>query len=220
MSGVSGRFNGRDPSGFVDGTSVYGYLRNRGLSKIDPAGIASCAPNWTGPCTLANFRPWFVTETAERNTWLPKLRPCPCTLSCKDPPFYLCGVYINGGGTHHPCPTPPPGFAYVVFDVGQHLGRDQELRENNCPDDCQPGNQCIYKSDGNLATTAPAVGTADRYSGGCGAVWSSNHVQSDYYPYDCAKRLDPTATIGLIALPDAVRPTNGGKPCVKGPWQR
>ncbi len=103
-----------------------------------------------------------------------------------------------------------------------HPGTVYETRENNCPDDFQPGNQCTYDANGKLLTNPPGAGSADRYSGGCGGLtgmlWSSNHIQGDAYPYECAKQLDPTQSSGLLADYEKVRPTNGGSQCKQGPW--
>jgi hypothetical protein len=207
--------------GFVDGSNVYGYVRDMPTKKVDPLGWAGCTPNWTGPCTLDNFRAWYRTEVAELQSWLPKVKPCPCNLSCFDPPYKYCfGYFTKDRVDHKICPTAPPGFMKPAFNGGYHPGMTYELRENNCPDNCQPGNQCTYDANGNLLTTPPAAGSADRYSGGCGTFYNDNHRQDDVLPYDCAKQLDPNETLGLLDRYEDVRPTNGGMPCVQGPWKR
>ena len=221
MSVLTGRFLTRDPMGFVDGSNVYGYVQGKSLSKVDPAGWATCTPNWTGPCTLDNWRAWYRKEMMELQTWLPKVKPCPCNLSCFDPPYTYCfGLLTQPRVDHKICPTAPPGFMKPAFDGGYHPGMSHELRENNCPDDCQPGNQCTYNANGNLLTDPPGAGSADRYSGGCGVLYSSNHRQGDVLPYDCALQLDPGESLGLLDYHDEIRPPNGGKACAPGPWSR
>ncbi|MFN7843702.1 MAG: RHS repeat-associated core domain-containing protein, partial [Pirellula sp.] len=229
MSPMAGRFLGRDPMGFVDGSNVYSYTRNQSLLKIDPYGFAGCTVNWTGPCTISNYRLWVTMEIAELNTWLPKLKPCPCDLSCFILPLKIgiCPFYFTyRNRIDYPiCPDrAPSGFTDLGFwaNTGNyHPGTIYELRENNCPDTCTPGNQCTYDANGKLWTTSPAAGSADRFSGGCGVIWNSNHRQGDVYPHDCATKLDPSGALGLLALYDQVRPLNGGKPCTPGPrlWQ-
>ncbi len=210
----------RDPIGFKGSTwNLYEYCDSLPTVKSDPLGWASCTPNWTGPCTLDNFRDWYRRERNELNTWLPKLKPCPCTLACKGKPQRG----RPGCPDHKICPTPPPGFTYLLNpNTGNyHPGTVYELRENNCPDDCQPGNQCTYDADGNLLTDSPGAGSSDRYSGGCGSflsIYSPNHVKGDKEPYDCAKQLDPHETLGLLDVYEEVRPTNGAAPCAPGPW--
>ena len=219
-----GEVSHQRPNGLIDGSNVYGYVQDRSLSKTDPLGWASCTPNWTGPCTLSNFRAWYLQEKPELNTWLPKLEPRPCTLACYVP-GYVHWCWGNVARVDYKiCPSAPKGFTYLTFQGfgGYHPGTVYELRENNCPDDCQPGNQCTYDANGNLLTTPPGAGSADRYSGGCGNNWagthSPNHVTGDKDPYDCAVQLDPNEALGLLDYYEEVRPTNGGQPCATGPF--
>lgn len=109
-----GRWMRRDPIGYVDGMSLYEYVRSRPVAKRDPAGLASCA---TGVLTsVSNRFPAACTSD------LP-LAPCsPCaTRSCCEAcctatyptEFDECMARCPGAQspTPSPKPTPPTGPA-------------------------------------------------------------------------------------------------------------
>ncbi|MBX3409514.1 MAG: hypothetical protein KF859_06465 [Phycisphaeraceae bacterium] len=62
-----GRWNRRDPLGYVDGMSVYEYVGSMAVLATDPSGLI------TGHCTTT----WFVTEYRMSPTWGPLERPVP-----------------------------------------------------------------------------------------------------------------------------------------------
>lgn len=81
-----GRWTRRDPLGYVDGTSLYEYVRSRAITTIDPMGqaSASCASSCGGvpdPCA------------AERLNWLAAKAALASALS------WLAGCFL----------VPPPG---------------------------------------------------------------------------------------------------------------
>ncbi len=50
MSGVSGRFIGRDPIGYLGSTwNIYGYLSSRAIIEVDPMGLHNFPLDRTGP---------------------------------------------------------------------------------------------------------------------------------------------------------------------------
>jgi RHS repeat-associated protein len=225
MSPLAGRFLGRDPIGYWDGLGVYKVTNGRVLVSVDPHGL--CTHNWRGPCTMQNFFAWIQNEILELNTWLPKLKPCPCNLTCKIPGHTVClGMKWVPPTTVTPCRTAPPGFVDMGWQtniMGDHEGAVYELRENNCSGTCEPGNQCTYDAQGTLLTQPTGAGTSDRYTGGCGA--SSDHYYADKKPWDCAVDLDKNSgnqpsPLNVLAqtLYFTVRPINGGKPCDPTIW--
>jgi len=225
MSPLAGRFLGRDPIGYVDGFGVYQVTSSRVLVSVDPYGL--CTINWQGPCTLQNFFSWIQAEILELNTWLPKLKPCPCNLTCNVTGHTACfGTMYVPPTTVTPCRTAPSGFVDMGWQtniMGDHPGGVYELRENNCSGTCEPGNQCFYDDQGRLLTQPNGAGTADRFTGGCGFSW--DHVNGDKKPWDCAVDLDKNSgnqpyPLNVLAqsLYFTVRPINGGKACDPTIW--
>jgi hypothetical protein len=221
-----GRFCSRDPIGYLDSNGLYSITEAGTLKETDPLGL--CSVNWTGSdCSIDKFVDWFAKELAELPTWLPLLKPCPCSLGCTGT-FDFPETGCQGLRWHRVrrkykiCPYLPDGFVRMTFPNwgNHHPGTTYELRENTCENrgnSCSPGNQCTYDSDGNLLTTLPSAGTADRYSGGCGTLFNSPHVSGDVDPYECAKKLDRRYGLRLVNFYYKVRPANGGKACAPMP---
>jgi hypothetical protein len=159
---------------------------------------------------------WFVKEHAELSTWKHKLQPCPCSLSCS-----VKSLCLNNTTTRKACGETPAGFQRQSIPNidGSHDGTVYELRQN-CDGFCEPGTQCTYDANGDLLTTSPGAGSADRYSGGCtrGIDPNPDHMFGDAAPYYCALELEEIGTgVPSLRYYEYVRPNNSGLKCDPNP---
>lgn len=217
----------RDPIGYLDSRNLFQGLLSSPTTSVDPSGL-QCVPNWTddGTCTIAKFLAWIAKERAELATWISKIEPCPCSLACTVK--FECnkcssnGVKrkINHTQKYRSCPYLPRGWAFEGTDIlGYHPDPNRQIgiRTTNCESGtCTPGNQCSYDRNGNLITSPPGAGSADRYAGFCPGRWDDwrswfgtlnpLHMLGDVKPFDCAVELQKELGIPAIAFYYTVRP--------------
>ncbi len=204
-----GRWNRRDPLGYVDGMSLYGYLRTNPLTKQDPLGleeppnksyflctamcefryphdlfmreacIAGCSVKERDKC-----RSWAAKEQQDQS-WLDALPSCPCTLMDIPP-----GEFTE--------PAPPscchPGAAKCI--------RSTIASESDCPS----GQQCCYDAKGNLITDGDGAGTPDKTAPN-GPICTKKHYDDDVKPYTWCRDGSELDTYRKA------RPPNNGNKC-------
>ncbi len=113
-----GRYTQPDPLGFVDGPSVYGYVRGTPLAAVDLDGRQTVPPRWsTGP--------YRTTQPLQTGNWSQFQRNPNGTISNRPVISYPVPgapnfvVTANGvcipvpGGSSGPVPTRGPGFQYL-----------------------------------------------------------------------------------------------------------
>jgi len=206
----TGRFSGRDPIGYLDGLNLYrAYFI---LRAMDPNGLFTC--------NRANFLDWYNDEKADMD-WLDDIPACPCSIMCsvtktcwsgsRDPTpiTYVTSEICNPDSDIWSSPSSAWNifnrFYWTELWGSYHDGGHYEIR--TLPRNHNGhGNQCIYNSDGDLITTTPTAGTADKAAPGSG----NGHHEHDVAPYECTQSLGDEYVDKYFE----VRPVNGGKPCV------
>lgn len=227
---VVSRFCSRDPVGYAAGSNcLFEYCHDKPLKYIDPWGeqilpptgpayliTPSCRSLTVGgqPCNVANFDLWLRRELSDMS-WVNKLPACPCSINCFQERWYYCrGRLTSYENKKWICDEPPPGFSWggIGFWLSEffwdyHGGGRYELRS------MPGGTQCIYDAEGELMSTIPDAGSADRYPPPTG-----NHREGDVFPFDCARCLDEVhRTQNFVRKYYQARPLNSGKPCQGGP---
>ncbi|WP_227680188.1 RHS repeat-associated core domain-containing protein, partial [Psychrobacter sp. HII-4] len=176
-----GMFTTRDPIQLQGGLNVFQYAPNP-TGWVDPLGLLTLQNARTslvkrrvsreGFGGLAHsdeqvFREWHrleMLELARPRNWTTALPRCPAKLR-------------NCTGSN----WEEPGAAN-----SEHPGGVTEVRSISINGS---SNQCVYDGDGNIMTTIPAAGTADRES--CSVVGLCGlHGLHDLRPWQFAKRLD------------------------------
>jgi hypothetical protein len=188
-----------------------------------PNGVDPKAGSWSLPSDsdkVREFMNWYNEEKKDLS-WTDEIPACPCSILCtktetcwagaRDPtPIEFERSYICNPNSRE---WSGPSSAWNVFNQffwtelwgSYHDGGNYELRSITG----KHGNQCVYDSSGDLMSTPPAAGSADKCAPNGPDGDFGGHQENDVEPHTLAAELGQE----YIDLYHEVRPVNGGKPC-------
>ena len=136
------------------------------------------------------FNRWFNKQKTDMG-WVNDLPDCPCKLD------------MSGGEPK----SPSKEFSgpSTILKQFLHPGAKWELRSKE-------GQQCCYDADGNLLTSGPGAGTADKESP-ASKLNSPFHFVADVLPFFIAYHLDKNTHGDHVDQYIEVRPPNVGQGC-------
>ncbi len=137
------------------------------------------------------FNRWFNKEKQDIG-WVNDLPDCPCKLDMS--------------GEKPKSPSKEFSEPSTIKSQVLHPGAKWEIRSND-------GQQCCYDEDGNLLTSGPGAGTADKVSPGFFNLKSPLHFKADVLPFLIAYYLDGNSHGKHVDQYIDVRPPNAGKGC-------
>lgn len=145
------KWHQRDSSHYVDGSSLYQYVRSNPLRFVDFSGKAASDPSKQAEAAR-KCKEWADKESQRDQSWRDDLPDCPCSLDISDPddpkkpkgPWKCPEVRDQGINTWEP----------------YHPKAKYQIRSKANGDGA--GQQCTYDESGNLITGGESSGTPDR----------------------------------------------------------
>jgi len=235
-----GRWLQRDPAGYVDGASLYEYVRSMPTQSVDPTGLATIGEAVASHCRAVHcnhitgwlsrseqdkcvdkcrrnlpqrqkFLIWYRHELADMG-WLSLLPDCPSSIkTCNGSPLDC------DNGDWEELVNKSESWAIRKY----HDGAEWCMRSRSFSGHAQ---QCCYDAAGGLITDGIAAGTPDRAAASYKKGLYLSHYLEDVEPFDWAWRFDDMNNRATGTTPPhwhidrylEVRPPNqGGGNCYK-----